>query len=68
MSISQEYKEKYGENTGKNPKIGIIPGEELQINLKENTPVFSKPYSTPIKLHEELRNEISALLNDGIIK
>ncbi|KAF9761101.1 Retrovirus-related Pol polyprotein from transposon 17.6 [Nosema granulosis] len=51
-----------------NPELGTLPSDGIRIPLKDNIPVFSKPYSIPYNLHKETKEEIEKLIRLGVVQ
>ncbi|KAF9762399.1 hypothetical protein NGRA_2047 [Nosema granulosis] len=51
-----------------NPELGTLPSDGIRIPLKDNIPVFSKPYSIPYNLHKGTKEEIEKLIRLGVVQ
>lgn len=51
-----------------NPSLGTLPGPEVRLPLQTNIPISVRPYPTPFKLRQAVRDEIQRLLELGIIR
>ncbi|KAF9754382.1 Retrovirus-related Pol polyprotein from transposon opus [Nosema granulosis] len=51
-----------------NPELGTLPSDGFRISLKDETPVFSKPYSIAYNLQDSVKQEIEKLLQLKVIR
>ena len=49
-------------------QIGTAPLIEMDIDTGDNPPIAKRPYTIALKHHDFVKEEISKLLNAGVIK